>query len=777
MNRVRGVVLLALLLSMALLLPDGTPRGSAPQVGMLSLYYTASSFISNGLYPTLLNYPEGGWWWPAAFPEVLLYLPLTWILGPAWAWNLLWLGRLVLGGWGAAHWLAGRGLRPEWALLWVFWPASWGLLESGAVEAGGILYLPLLLWWLERPSLLRQMGAGLLLGSSPGLLVGALVSVGILDPKHLRDRTLLPTAAVVGILYLGRLWTLVAEDSLRPSVGAALLGGPQGDPGAASLEGILWGWGSPLLLALLLGLWDRPRRRLALWGAAGLLLALGPLLHWRGELILLAQRPLPSPLLLLRGLPPLSVAEHLSGFSALTALSAILLLAPRPRTEWLLPLLLPVQLFLCLPTRTPLPASEEKGPIFFLPLPRDPGPGLALAAQGIPVSVGLETTAPSPLRALLAQNSFQLRQIQKALSDAGYETVHLDKNATWGQGPELGWLLGERAAVRGSPWPNVDLQKQTVQEWSTVPVLPPEATAPRSSDPTTIDAGLEGLFDPKLGAVAMTDVWLYSSPDGQSWRPLRWIAHSLTSLGLAETPEGGLLLTGMVSLPKELGPKFPPFHSSSVVTLTSQDLEHWGARRWWLADRLSLVDSHIAYEEGKPVLYSWVRTGALGVDPVSLTGDHPVVRAELGPDGLFQAGRPIWSLPAFADPSPFGDLLYGTEFILGKVPRVLVGRREGGQVRQVAELPGITVPFVWKQDGVVQLLAHGPGPGGRLSLVRAASTDGLNWTRPQPVPGFADISACESPVAIFFRGQNLLFCSRRLRDARSIEEAPPGSGG
>ncbi len=785
MSRVRGVVLLALMLAAALLLPGGEPRGEAPALGMLSLYYTAHSFLSEGLYPTLLNFPEGGWWWPSAMPEVLIFAPITWILGPAWAWNLLWLGRVGLGAWGAGRWLEGRGVRAEWALLWVFWPGSWGLLEAGALEAGGILYLPLLLWLLEGPGLLRKGAAGLLrkgaagllLGSSPGLLFGGLVSLGILDPKALRDRRLLPVAVVAGILYVGRLWTLLAGDSLRPSVGAALLGGVQGDPGAASLEGVFWGWGSPLLLALILGIVDRPQRRVALWGAAGLLLALGPLLHWRGELVMLAQRPLPSPLLLLRGLPPLSVAEHLSGFSALAALAAILLLAPRRRAEWLLPLLLPLQLFLCLPSRTTMATSDEKGPIFFLPLPRDPSAGLAMAAQGVPVSVGPETLAPSPIRELLGQNSFQLAQLQKLLVEAGYQTVLTDKNATWGQGPELGWLLGERAEVGGAPWPNVDLQKQTLKEWSTVPVLPPEATAPRSSDPTTIDSGLEGLFDRKLGEQAMTEVWLYGSPDGQGWRPLRWIAHSLTSLGLSETPEGGLLLTGMVSLPKELGPKFPPFHSSSVVTLTSQDLEQWGARRWWLADRLALVDSHIAYEAGKPVLYSWVRTGALGVDPVSLTGDHPVVRAELGDDGLFHAGAPVWSLPAFADPSPMGELLYGTEFILGQVPRVVIGRREAEQYRQVAQLVGVTVPFVWKQDGVYQLLAHGPGPGGRLSLVRAVSTDGLNWIRPKPEPGFADISACESPVATFFKGQYLLFCSRRLRDARSSEEAPPGSGG
>ncbi|HND32715.1 MAG TPA: hypothetical protein PLA94_22120, partial [Myxococcota bacterium] len=172
MNRVRGVVLLALLFAAALLLPGGEPRGAAPQVGMLSLHYTATSFFSDGLYPTLLNYPEGGWWWPAAFPEVLLYLPFTWILGPAWAWNLLWFVRVGIGCWGAARWLEGRGLRPEWALLWVFWPASWGLMENGALEAGGILYLPLLLGWLERPTLPRQILAGLLLGSSPGLLFG-----------------------------------------------------------------------------------------------------------------------------------------------------------------------------------------------------------------------------------------------------------------------------------------------------------------------------------------------------------------------------------------------------------------------------------------------------------------------------------------------------------------------------------------------------------------------------------------------------------------------------
>lgn len=765
-----------LVLGLIILQPWKGPLGQQPELGMLSLNYTASSFLSDGLYPRILNFPDGGWWWPEALPEALLLAPFTRLLGPGWSWNLLWMMRLEAAAWGGARFLAGRGIRPEWALLWAFWPGSWGMAETGATEAGAMLYLPLVLHLLGQPGLGGKLLAGLLLGGAPGLLTATLLCLGILEPGRLRERSLLPTWILTGFMLSIRLWTLFAEGSLQPSVGAALLGGAQGEAGAGSLEGLLWGWGSPLLLALFLGIQQKGNRRLAMLGLLGILIALGPTLRWAGSELLLAQKPFPLPLLLLRGLPPISAAGHLSAFGALSALAALLLLGQRPHSEAVAILLLPLQLHLCLPThREPAPIPKEEGAVFFLPLPRDPRPAWALATQGVPVSVGLESLAPEAPLKLVTQPSWQLPALQKVLTEAGFRRLVTDEAATWGQGPELAWLLGAEAAVNEAPWPRVDLQKQTLKEWSTVPVLPPEAMLARKEDPTLIETGLEGLFDRKLGQRAMTEVWMYGW-DGQSWLPLRWIAHSLTSLGISQRPDGALVLTGMVSLPKELGPSFPPFHSSSVVTLTSLDGEHWGARRWWLADRLSLVDSHIQWEDGRPVLYSWVRTGALGVDPVSLTGDHPVIRAEMKDDGIFHAGPPLWSGPGYADPSPAGELLYGTEFILGRMPKVLIARREAEKVVQVGELPGITVPYVWQENGAWRLLAHGPGPAGRLMLVQAHSADGLSWSRPEAVPGFADISACESPVATESGGHLLLFCSRRLRDARSIEEAPPGSG-
>ncbi|MDP2310395.1 MAG: hypothetical protein Q8P18_30540 [Pseudomonadota bacterium] len=773
--RLPALVLGSLVLGTLIFQPWKGPLGQHPEIGMLSLYYAASSFLTEGLHPTLLNYPDGGWWWPAALPEALLLAPFTSLLGAGVSWNLLWMVRLAVGVWGAARWLEGRGIRAELALLWAFWPGTWLLAESGAAEAGAILYLPFVLTLLERPALRGKLLAGLLLGGSPGLLAGTLSTLAILEPGRLKDRSLWPAWALAAVLVAGRAWTLLAAGSLRPSVGAALLGGAQGAHGAASLEGALWGWGSPLLLALVLASAKKADRRPALLGLVGLLLALGPTLRWAGQDLVLAQKPFPLPLLLVRILPPVSVAEHLSGFAALAALGALLLLGRRPRAEWVVLGLLPVQLYLCLPTHTDLPVAEAGGPAFFLPLPRDLAPAHALAARGAPVSVGLESLAPAALLARVTQPSWQLSELQGALSRAGYAQLRTDATATWGQGPELGWLLGSVAAVDGVAWPAVGLQKQTLKEWSTVPVLPPEATRPRAEDWTAVEGGLEAFFDRTLGKRAMTEVWLYEW-EGEAWRPIRWIAHSLTSLGLGQSPNGALVLTGMVSLPPELGPSFPLFSSSSVVTLATLDLERWGARTWWLADRLSLVDSHVTWENGEPVLYSWIRTGALGVDPVSLTGDHPVIRATMGDDGVFHAGPPVWSAAGLADPSPAQDLLYATEFIQGRVPSVRIARREGSRYVPVGELPGITVPYVWEEGGEHHLLAHGPGAEGRLMPVQARSADGVTWTRPEPVPGFTDVSACESPVATVFQGRRLLLCSRRLRDARSVENAPPGSG-
>jgi hypothetical protein len=159
---------------------------------------------------------------------------------------------------------------------------------------------------------------------------------------------------------------------------------------------------------------------------------------------------------------------------------------------------------------------------------------------------------------------------------------------------------------------------------------------------------------------------------------------------------------------------------------------------------------------------------------VKLTGDHPLVRARLEEDGLFHADAPSLFVKGLADPHPFENFLYATQFILGQPPKILIYRWNQGHYEAAGSLPGLTVPFVYHSDGMYHLYAHGPGINGRLTLVTADSVDGIQWSAPEPVPGFTDISQCESPVSTKLSDRYILFCSRRIGDARQIEAAPPG---
>jgi hypothetical protein len=408
-----------------------------------------------------------------------------------------------------------------------------------------------------------------------------------------------------------------------------------------------------------------------------------------------------------------------------------------------------------------IPDLPGSGPVFFWPPPLDSGPALRFAARtGRKISVTGDRQIPAEIQALVEKPLWRLGELQKALQNAGWEQLYVDKQATYGQAPELKWLTGDGTIAVS--WPDVDLQRFAWTTRTTVPVLPDEA-----GNPELQSKGLENLLDRSLSSQALTEAVVYTSPDGMAWTESGWIAHSLTSLGLSQGPDQTLILTAMVSLPKDLSRQLPPFHSSAVVTFSSSDLQSWTASRWWLADRLSIVDPQLSFEENVPVLRAWVRTGPLGVDPVSLSGEHPIVVARLQKDGQLHAEAPQKGLPFLADPSPAGEFLYATLFPFTGIPRIWIGKAGV----EVGSLMGLTVPFVWQHQGRWRMVAHGPGKNG-LSAVRAFSEDGIHWSQVEVLSGFEEIARCESPVEGFFKGQYVLICSRRLKDARQIEEAP-----
>ena len=268
---------------------------------------------------------------------------------------------------------------------------------------------------------------------------------------------------------------------------------------------------------------------------------------------------------------------------------------------------------------------------------------------------------------------------------------------------------------------------------------------------------------------ALTRLTLYRSADGRSLEKIGDIAHSLTSLGLTVHHDQGqdvLLISSMVSLPLALGPTLPPLHSAAVVAITTTDLLHFGARFYSLDDRLAVVDSQIdsvpsGAADSNLELTTWIRTGGLGANPVTLSGVHPVVTAPLNKSGKMGPPSLIFSAAWLADPVRVGPFLYYTAFPPSQRPAVVIARAQDGAYQEISRLEGLTVPHVWRDGARWRLLAHGPGVGGHLTVVERESADGLAWSLPAPVLPFTDIRECESPVAAAFRGGYVLACSAR----------------
>lgn len=727
-------------------LSAGLPGDDRSFSGLWSLWYLAGGLWRDGLHTKLLAWPTGAWVWPEAFLEGVVLAPITALFGPTVSWRLL-VGLRLIGGALGLGWLA-RGLGgTAWAGLALL-PAALHL--SGHLEAGATLWVPLALALLHAGGAARVGLASLLFATSPLTTLAGAAAVAVLLPE--KGKQAIPA-------FLPGLIGLILTALLRPAV----------EPAVGSLIGMIGlgplAWGSPVLALLVLGVRDRLAQRGLGLAAVGALLTLGPVLQLVDAPVGLGGKQFPLPYLLIARLPPFSTLPDLTGFGVLAFVGLGVVLARLQRPWWALTML---GLVGARPTWAPppprLPAAP--GPVATWPLERAPRAAWEQTQHGQPIAadltgaVGFASVVEAPL--------WKLTALQDWLKDARFATLVVDGAANWGQGPDVAFLLGPVASVAGPQWPAVDLQGHSFQTRSTVPPLPETAgQVPARWD--GVESGLEPLFDPTLFSQALTTLDLYTSPDGAQWRAAGSIAHSLTSLGLTTVGDEALLITAMVAIPQEFGPRFPRFHSSSVLAITTSDLTQWGARTYWLDQRLSIVDSQIDHTPDGLQLTTWVRTGPLGANPVALSGDHPVVVAKMGEKGLFVASPPIWSAPFLADPTPAGPYIYATQLAPGAQPRVLIATRDG---QQVGELVGLTVPWVYQVEGAFRLLAHGPWPGGGLGVVEARSADGLSWSTPTPVPGFPDVRACESPVATKFKGQYVLLCSRRVGDHAWIEEAP-----
>lgn len=348
----------------------------------------------------------------------------------------------------------------------------------------------------------------------------------------------------------------------------------------------------------------------------------------------------------------------------------------------------------------------------------------------LPALIPREATLPSEI---VEGRSWRLPELEEALG----RNVEVDPEKY----PELAWLMSAP-----HPWPDVTLAPLDQEVFS--PDLP---EVPRPIEAWDgIDPDLAPFFDLTMLPDAMVQVSLWTSSDAVTWTRKGVFAHSVGSLGLTVVGEDeALILSGTPSKPIEISRRMRHLHSSSVMALTTPDLERWGARQWFLNRRLAVIDPHVDWDENGLSVTGWIRTGPMSVDPVSLAGGHPVFRGR-EKDGWIDVPPPVYTAPGLADPMFVGEVLFSTIFPPGAV-RV-------GDV----DLPGLTVPFAWKEDGILHLIAHRfDGAAGQV-VVHSTSLDGAIWDPPAVYEGVGP--RCESPVQARFRGQHVLFCSERLKD-------------
>ena len=88
-------------------------------------------------------------------------------------------------------------------------------------------------------------------------------------------------------------------------------------------------------------------------------------------------------------------------------------------------------------------------------------------------------------------------------------------------------------------------------------------------------------------------------------------------------------------------------------------------------------------------------------------------------------------------------------------------------------LPGLSVPYVWKEGDTWRMLAQMQGGDFRQTAVQLTSEDGVNWSDAQRLQGVTQ--DCESPVAARFGDGYVLVCSVRTQsraDVRALPEVP-----
>jgi len=261
-------------------------------------------------------------------------------------------------------------------------------------------------------------------------------------------------------------------------------------------------------------------------------------------------------------------------------------------------------------------------------------------------------------------------------------------------------------------------------------------------------------------SVARNVVLGFTSTDLQTWTPLESpIAYGMTSLGLAISENGDLLLTGIQEV---LPPSFWEEKFGAPVRGLRFDGVEWHAIHWKVdtPDAKAHIDPQI-FEDSVWFLNrqvtEWSNQPVFGEQHRS---DDPVNHAsEVHIESVLLDGGEVvrhWSGMHVADPSPvrFKDQLH--VFISG---RGRVSHLTGSPLAEVKKFAGVTVPFAFVASESLNLIVQGNINGSRQPMM-ATSSDGRQWSDFRPLIAELDVGTCTSPVIGPLGDQWLLMCAQ-----------------
>lgn len=389
-----------------------------------------------------LHWPDGAVLPLVALPQAWLAAPVTWLLGPVAAVNLVQVAHIVLAGGLAAAWARDRGARPEAAgaaaATFGLAPVLLASVHNGNPDVTPLFWLPLTALAARRAagSWAAAVGTGaavgLAAGWSPyaGVMAGLVAVVCVEDVRAGWPRVL--TAAGIAALGLGlwAAWYAGAGDAMVVKRAATPV-----LPGAAGLRGFVdfrstgggadgwtvhrWYLGLVPLGLAVVGVVSEPRRawRPLLLVAAGGLLALGPVLQWDGAPVEVGGMRLGLPGALWLRVPGLDGLRLVWRFAALASLGLAALAATglgrvrgRAGRGLLVGMLVSDLLYLGggVTDLLPSPAADdgscalvtgrEPGPVLTLPFDHDERALLGQTCHGMPVAAGMNRTPPAAVR-------------------------------------------------------------------------------------------------------------------------------------------------------------------------------------------------------------------------------------------------------------------------------------------------------------------------------------------------------------------------------------------